>query len=84
MMILSRDDIKQTMIRHQGGKNEVMYNVKSDTSLTTTLVYHPSYDGPIAVLELKGLFGRDLITFRGKEKKRIKNWMSGYSLLQTL
>jgi hypothetical protein len=83
VIVLSRDDIKQTVMRRKGS-NEVLYNIESNESRTKTSVYHPSSGDPIAILELRGLFMRDKIMFRGEEKKNIKDWLSGYSPIQTL
>ncbi|KAF5359570.1 hypothetical protein D9756_002991 [Leucocoprinus leucothites] len=83
VLVFSRDNIKDTVMRRKGGSNEVLYKVESETSGTRTSVYPSTSDVPIAILELKGLFGRDRITFQGEETKNISDWLSGYGPLRT-
>ncbi|KAJ3562847.1 hypothetical protein NP233_g9320 [Leucocoprinus birnbaumii] len=82
VLVLSRDNIKNTVMRMKGD-NEVLYKVESDASMARTSISRPDSDVPIAVLELKGLFSRDKITFQGEETRNVSDWLSGYGALRT-
>jgi hypothetical protein len=84
VIVLDKDDVKQTVMRRRGGSNEVLYIVKSDSTLTKTSVYHPDSGVPIALIETKELLGWDKITLRGEKRQNIRDWISGYGVFQTL
>lgn len=72
------------MTRHGGPHSgEVIYKVKSNTSLTKCSVFRPGSDVPIALIERKDLFP-DKITLEGEDRKTIKSWLRGYGTFKEL
>lgn len=83
VIVLSKDDLQNTVMERLGGRGEILYKVESDGSKTRTLVYGSQSDVPIALIETKDVFGFDKITIGQEKRQNIRNWISGYGIFQT-